>query len=65
MSAVLEKLIGVQPGHPQSARGLFQQVPNLTMNSVRTMGQQVELTFDQERAVADKSGHIKGLNFDT
>jgi predicted permease len=30
--------------------------PNLTINSVRTMGQQVELTFDQERAVATLAG---------
>ena len=27
--------------------------PNLTFNSVRTMQQQIELSFDQERAVAD------------
>jgi predicted permease len=30
--------------------------PNLTINSVRTMGEQVELTFDQERAVASLAG---------
>jgi predicted permease len=30
--------------------------PNLTINSVRTMQQQVELTFDQERAVASLAG---------
>src|SRR5206468_9887321 len=30
--------------------------PNLTINSVRTMGQQVELTFDQQRAVATLAG---------
>jgi ABC-type antimicrobial peptide transport system permease subunit len=30
--------------------------PNLTINSVRTMRQQVELTFDQERAVATLAG---------
>ncbi|MGA2186168.1 MAG: ABC transporter permease [Bryobacteraceae bacterium] len=30
--------------------------PNLTINSVRTMGQQVERTFDQERAVASLAG---------
>jgi predicted permease len=30
--------------------------PNLTMNSVRTMQQQVDLTFDQERAVAGLAG---------
>ena len=30
--------------------------PNLTINSVRTMGQQVDLTFDQERAVSSLAG---------
>jgi predicted permease len=30
--------------------------PNLTINSVRTMGQQVALSFDQERAVATLAG---------
>lgn len=30
--------------------------PNLTINSVRTLRQQVELTFDQERAVAGLAG---------
>ncbi len=30
--------------------------PNLTINSVRTMRQQVELSFDQERAVATLAG---------
>jgi predicted permease len=30
--------------------------PNLTINSVRTMQQQVELSFDQERAVASLAG---------
>lgn len=30
--------------------------PNLTINSVRTMRQQVELTFDQERAVSSLAG---------
>ncbi|HTP69722.1 MAG TPA: ABC transporter permease [Dongiaceae bacterium] len=30
--------------------------PNLTFNSVRTMTQQVELSFDQERAVASLAG---------
>jgi predicted permease len=37
---------------PQLTRLLAGADPNLTINSVRTMGQQVELTFDQERAVA-------------
>ncbi len=30
--------------------------PNLTINSVRTLGHQVELTFDEERAVASLAG---------
>ena len=30
--------------------------PNLTINSVRTMGEQVQRTFDQERAVASLAG---------
>jgi ABC-type antimicrobial peptide transport system permease subunit len=30
--------------------------PNLTVNSVRTMQQQIELSFDQERAVASLAG---------
>ncbi len=30
--------------------------PNLTINSVRTMQQQIELSFDQERAVASLAG---------
>lgn len=30
--------------------------PNLTINSVRTMQEQVDLTFDQERAVASLAG---------
>jgi predicted permease len=33
--------------------GMFRELdPNLTINSIRTMQQQVELSFDQERAVA-------------
>ena len=37
---------------PLLTRVLAGADPNLTINSVRTMGQQVQLTFDQERAVA-------------
>jgi ABC-type antimicrobial peptide transport system permease subunit len=37
---------------PQLTRILAGVDPNLTINSVRTMEQQVALTFDQERAVA-------------
>jgi predicted permease len=36
---------------PMVVRTLAQVDPNLTINSVRTMQQQVNLTFDQERAV--------------
>jgi predicted permease len=41
---------------PLLTRVLAGADPNLTINSVRTMGQQVELTFDQERAVASLAG---------
>jgi predicted permease len=41
---------------PPVARTLAAVDPNLTINSVRTMQQQVELTFDQERAVASLAG---------
>ena len=37
-------------------RALAEVDPNLTINSVRTMQQQVELSFDQERAVASLAG---------
>lgn len=48
----------VSPGalEPLLTRLLAGADPNLTINSVRTMGQQVELTFDQERAVASLAG---------
>jgi predicted permease len=44
----------VPPGalEPKLRRVLAGVDPNLTINSVRTMQQQVSLTFDQERAVA-------------
>jgi len=38
------------------ARKLSDIDPNLTFNSIRTMQQQVELSFDQERAVASLAG---------
>lgn len=38
------------------SRVLGKADPNLTINSVRTMRQQVELSFDQERAVASLAG---------
>jgi predicted permease len=41
---------------PLLTRTLAEIDPNLTIVSVRTMGQQVALTFDQERAVAGLAG---------
>jgi ABC-type antimicrobial peptide transport system permease subunit len=41
---------------PQLGRLLAEIDPNLTITSIRTMGQQVALTFDQERAVASLAG---------
>jgi predicted permease len=41
---------------PLLTRVLAELDPNLTINSVRTMQQQVELSFDQERAVASLAG---------
>jgi predicted permease len=41
---------------PQLTRVLAELDPNLTINSVRTMQEQVALTFDQERAVASLAG---------
>jgi predicted permease len=48
----------VPPGvlEPQLTRVLADLDPDLTINSVRTMRQQVELSFDQERAVATLAG---------
>jgi len=40
----------------QLTRILAELDPNITINSVRTMQQQIELTFDQERAVASLAG---------
>ena len=40
----------------QLTRMLADLDPNLTINSVRTMRQQIELSFDQERAVASLAG---------
>src|SRR5437899_4509264 len=37
-------------------RALAEVDPNLTITSVRTMQQQVDLSFDQERAVASLAG---------
>ena len=41
---------------PLLTRKLADIDPNLTFNSVRTMRQQIELSFDQERAVASLAG---------
>ena len=41
---------------PLLTKALAEVDPNLTMTSVRTMRQQVALTFDQERAVASLAG---------
>ena len=48
----------ITPGtlEAQLTRILAELDPNLTINSVRTMQQQIELTFDQERAVASLAG---------
>jgi len=48
----------VAPGtlEPQLTRMLAGIDPNLTINSVRTMQQQVDLTFDRDRAVASLAG---------
>jgi predicted permease len=41
---------------PLLTRALAEVDPNLTINSVRTMQQQVDLSFNQERAVASLAG---------
>jgi predicted permease len=41
---------------PLLTRALAEVDPNLTVTSIRTMQQQVELSFDQERAVASLAG---------
>ena len=41
---------------PLLTRAVAEVDPNLTITSIRTMQQQVELTFDQERAVASLAG---------
>jgi predicted permease len=48
----------MSPGalEPLITRTLAELDPNLTINSIRTMQQQVELSFDQERAVASLAG---------
>jgi predicted permease len=48
----------LRPGalEPLLTKTLADIDPNLTFNSIRSMQQQVELTFDQERAVASLAG---------
>jgi predicted permease len=48
----------LSPGaiEPLVVRTLAELDPNLTINSIRTMQQQVDLSFDQERAVASLAG---------
>jgi predicted permease len=48
----------MSPGalEPLIIRMLAELDPNLTINSIRTMQQQVDLSFDQERAVASLAG---------
>lgn len=41
---------------PQLTRELAQIDPNITINSIRTLKQQVALSFDQQRAVASLAG---------
>jgi hypothetical protein len=49
---------GTPPGtlEPLLSKTLSEVDPNLTITSVRTMQQQIELSFDQERAVASLAG---------
>ena len=49
---------GAPPGaiEPLIVKTLSELDPNLTINSVRTMQQQVDLSFDQERALASLAG---------
>jgi predicted permease len=48
----------MSPGalEPLLTRMLAELDPNLTINSIRTMQQQIDLSFDQERAVAGLAG---------
>jgi len=41
---------------PEVRRAIAEVDPNLTITSIRTMQQQVEMSFDQERAVASLAG---------
>ena len=44
------------PGHVFRHRALADLDPNLSINHIRTMQQQIDLSFDQERAVASLAG---------
>jgi predicted permease len=48
----------LSPGvlEPQLTRALAEVDPNLTINSVRSMQEEVDLSFDEERAVASLAG---------
>ncbi|HTF26714.1 MAG TPA: ABC transporter permease [Candidatus Limnocylindria bacterium] len=51
-------LTNMSPGalEPLLTRMLAELDPNLTINSIRTLQQQIDLSFDQERAVASLAG---------
>ena len=46
---------------PQVARALAESDPNLAVINIRTLAQQVELTFNQQRAVASLAGLFGGV----
>ena len=54
---------GLAPGvlEPQLTRALAEVDPDLTITSVRSMREQVALSFDQERAVATLAGLFGGV----
>jgi predicted permease len=54
----LTLVTSLSPGalEPLLTKTLGEVDPNLTINSVRTLQQQVEMTFDQERSVASLAG---------
>jgi predicted permease len=53
---VLETQVSTGALEPVITRALSDADPNLTITSIRTMQQQVDLTFEQERAVASLAG---------
>jgi ABC-type antimicrobial peptide transport system permease subunit len=46
---------------PQVARALAEADPNLAVINIRTLGEQVERTFDRQRAVASLAGMFGGI----